>query len=66
MADIAKRAEVDLLVFYHLIPAPINFISEQMFLRGVDEIFTDYIVSEDGTLVSLPAGSDEIIIDLID
>ena len=66
VADIAKRAEVDLLVFYHLIPAPINFISEQMFLRGVDEIFTDYIVSEDGTLVSLPAGSDEIIIDLID
>ena len=49
-----------------MIPAPINFISEQMFLRGVDEIFTDYIVSEDGTLVSLPAGSDEIIIDLID
>ena len=65
VADIAKRAEVDLLVFYHLIPAPINFVSEQMFLRGVDEIFTDYIVSEDGTLVSLPAGSDEIIIDLI-
>ena len=65
VADIANRAEVDLLVFYHLIPAPINFISEQMFLRGVDEIFTDYIVSEDGTLVSLPAGSDEIIIDLI-
>ena len=65
VADIAKRAEVDLLVFYHLIPAPINYISEQMFLRGVDEIFTDYIVSEDGTLVSLPAGSDEIIIDLI-
>ena len=66
VADIAKRAEVDLLVFYHLIPAPINFISEQMFLRGVDEIFTDYIISEDGTLVSLPASSDEIIIDLID
>ena len=65
VADIAKRAEVDLLVFYHLIPAPINFISEQMFLRGVDEIFTDYIISEDGTLVSLPASSDEIIIDLI-
>ena len=66
VADIAKRAEVDLLVFYHLIPAPINYISEQMFLRGVDEIFTNYIVSEDGTLVSLPARSDEIIIDLID
>ena len=66
VADIARRAEVDLLVFYHLIPAPRNYISEQMFLRGVDEIFTNYHVSEDGTLVSLPAGSDEILIDLID
>ena len=66
VADIAKKAEVDLLVFYHLIPAPRNYISEQMFLRGVDEIFTNYHVSEDGTLVSLPAGSDEILIDLID
>ena len=66
VADIARRAEVDLLVFYHLIPAPRNYISEQMFLRGVDEIFTNYHVSEDGTLVSLPAGSEEILIDLID
>ena len=66
VADIAKKAEVDLLVFYHLIPAPVNYISEQMFLRGVDEIFSNYHVSEDGTLVSLPAGSDEIFIDLID
>ncbi len=66
VADIARRAEVDLLVFYHLIPAPRNYISEKMFLRGVDEIFTNYHVSEDGTLVSLPAGSEEILIDLID
>ncbi|RPG42991.1 MAG: MBL fold metallo-hydrolase [Gammaproteobacteria bacterium TMED112] len=66
VAEIAKKSEVDLLVFYHLIPAPRNQTSEQMFLRGVDEIFTNYHVSEDGTLVSLPAGSEEILIDLID
>jgi ribonuclease Z len=66
VAEIAKKADVNLLVYYHLIPAPRNYVSEQMFLRGVDEIFSNYHVSQDGTLVSLPAESDKIFIDLID
>ena len=65
VAQIAKDADVDLLVFYHLIPAPRNYISEKMFLRGVDDILSNYYVSEDGTLVTLPASSDEILIDTI-
>ena len=65
VAEIAKKAQVDLLVYYHLIPAPRNYVSEQMYVRGVDDIFTNYIVSDDGTLVSMPAGSDEILIDSI-
>jgi hypothetical protein len=36
-----------------------------MFLRGVSDIFSNYYVSEDGTLVSMPAGSEEILIDTI-
>ena len=63
VAEIAKKANVNLLVYYHLIPAPRNYVSEQMFLRGVDDIFSNYHVSEDGTLVSMPAGSQEILID---
>ena len=66
VAEIAKRSEVGLLVFYHLIPAPRNYVSEQMFLRGVDDIFKNYHVSDDGSLVSLPSGSDEIILSSID
>ena len=65
VAEIAKKADVNLLVYYHLIPAPRNYVSEQMFLRGVDDIFSNYHVSEDGTLVSMPAGSQEILIDTI-
>tara|TARA_Y100000992_G_C21252357_1_gene486560 strand:- start:354 stop:1388 length:1035 start_codon:yes stop_codon:yes gene_type:complete len=65
VAEIAKKANVNLLVYYHLIPAPRNYVSEQMFLRGVDDIFSNYHVSEDGTLVSMPAGSQEILIDTI-
>ncbi len=65
VAEIAKKSNVNLLVYYHLIPAPRNYVSEQMFLRGVDDIFSNYHVSEDGTLVSMPAGSEEILIDTI-
>jgi ribonuclease Z len=65
VAEIAKKANVNLLVYYHLIPAPRNYVSEQMFLRGVSDIFSNYYVSEDGTLVSMPAGSEEILIDTI-
>ena len=65
VAEIAKKANVNLLVYYHLIPAPRNYVSEQMFLRGVSDIFSNYYVSEDGTLVSMPAGSEEILIDII-
>jgi len=65
VAEIAKKANVNLLVYYHLIPAPRNYVSEQMFLRGVDDIFSNYYVSEDGTLVSMPAGSEEILIGTI-
>ena len=65
VAQIAKKSDVGLLVFYHLIPAPRNYISEKMFLRGVDDILSNYYVSEDGTLVTLPASSDEILIDTI-
>ena len=65
VAEIAKKADVNLLVYYHLIPAPRNYVSEQMYVRGVGEIFSNYYVSDDGTLVSMPAGSDDILIDTI-
>ena len=65
MTEIAKKADVNLLVYYHLIPAPRNYVSEQMYVRGVGEVFPNYYVSDDGTLVSMPAGSDEILIDTV-
>ena len=61
-ADIANKANVKKLVFYHLTPAPRNYLTELMFVRGVDEVRKDWTLVEDGTLIVLPVDSEEIIV----
>ena len=61
-ADIANKAGVKKLVFYHLTPAPRNYLTELMFVRGVDEVRKDWLLAKDGTLLVLPVDSDEIIV----
>jgi len=61
-AEIANLANVKHLIFYHLTPAPRNYITEIMFLRGIDEVREEWTLSNDGTMVVLPVGTDEIII----
>ena len=64
-AEIANLANVKHLIFYHLTPAPRNYITEAIFLRGVDEVREKWTLSNDGTMVVLPVGNDEIIISKI-
>ena len=61
-AEVANKANVKKLVFYHLTPAPRNFIQEVMFVRGVDEVRKEWTLVDDGTLIILPIGSEEIIV----
>lgn len=61
-AEIANRANVKNLVFYHLTPAPRNSIQELMFVRGVDKVRKEWTLVEDGTLIVLPVGSDEVTV----
>ena len=61
-AEIANLADVKHLIFYHLTPAPRNYVTEIMFLRGIDEVREEWTLSNDGTMVVLPVGTDEIII----
>jgi ribonuclease Z len=57
-ADIANQAGVKLLVFYHLLPAPDNFFTRQLFTRGVDKARRgDWDLAEDGSLYTLPVDS---------
>ena len=38
---------------------------ERVFFRPIDNIFNEYTLSNDGTRVIMPIGSDEILIDEI-
>ena len=64
-AMIANQANVDHLVFYHLVPYPRNNLMAEIFVRGVDDIRENWTLSKDGTLVVLPLNSDSIEISLI-
>jgi ribonuclease Z len=60
-AEIANTAGVKLLVFYHLLPAPDGFLPRRMFAQGVKEVRRgDWNLAEDGSLYTLPIGSEEI------
>ena len=59
----ARDSGAGLLVYYHLVPSPsepIKPIMEKIFFRGVDNYFTNWISSNDGTKIILPVGSKEI------
>ena len=63
--EIARDANVKHLLIYHSIPTPQTSIMEKVFLRPIDNIFNEYTLSNDGTRVIMPIGSDEILIDEI-
>jgi ribonuclease Z len=62
-ADIAKEAEVPLLVFTHMVPPLRNALMKRMFLAGAEATRGpggDIMLAKDGLLISLPKGSKEI------
>jgi len=63
--EIARDANVKHLLIYHAIPTPRNKIMEDVFFRPLVGVFDAYMLSDDGTRVIMPVGSDEIIIDQI-
>jgi ribonuclease Z len=66
-ARLANEAGVRLLVFTHLTPPPPNAFMERLYVRGVDDVRPDgWLLGEDGTLIGLPSGSDEVRVGTID
>ena len=63
--EIARDANVKHLLIYHSIPTPRNKIMEDVFFRPLDGVFDEYTLSDDGTRVIMPVGTEEIIIDQI-
>ena len=62
-AQAANEANVKELIFYHLTPAPQNFIAKIIFVRGVNEVRPDnWTLADDGTMAILPIESEDITI----
>lgn len=62
-AEIANEAGVKLLILYHLTPPPPFAVAETVFTRGVSDVRPDrWILGDDGLMVELPAGSDEVTV----
>jgi ribonuclease Z len=61
-AETARDADVGHLLYYHVIPPLILPGMEAAFLEGVDDVYPDYTLGQDGTSISLPAGSKDIIV----
>jgi len=60
-AKLANDANVRLLVFYHLLPAPDGFLARRLFSHGVNEVRKgDWAMAEDGSLYTLPLGSSNV------
>ncbi|MBL6815248.1 MAG: MBL fold metallo-hydrolase [Pseudomonadales bacterium] len=59
LEDAANAAGVKQLVLYHLVPTPLNDLTEDMFMRGLSG---NTILAHDLQTFSLPPNSDEIII----
>tara|TARA_R110002072_G_scaffold25932_8_gene86363 strand:- start:14894 stop:16012 length:1119 start_codon:yes stop_codon:yes gene_type:complete len=61
-AETARDANVGHLLYYHIVPPLIIPGMEAAWLEGVDDVFLDYTLGQDGTSISLPADSKDIII----
>jgi ribonuclease Z len=60
-ADIANRAGVKLLAFYHLLPSPDSFLARRLFADDVKKTRQgDWTIADDGSLYTLPAGSADV------
>jgi ribonuclease Z len=66
-ARLAAQAGVRLLLLTHLTPPPPNALVERIYVRGVAEAGPPaWRLGDDGTLVELPEGSDEVRVGEID
>lgn len=60
-AEAANTAGAKLLVLYHLLPAPDNPLLQATFRRGLRDVRKGrWDIAEDGSLYTLPLGTDEV------
>ena len=57
LGELDDRIELGQMILYHLVPPPLNGVTEQIFRRGLP---SDAVISYDGMRVRLPADSEAI------
>jgi len=63
-AEVAKAANARMLALTHLVPAPNNFITRRMFMRGVTDAWNGRVeLGRDGMHFTLAPGSEAIQVD---
>jgi ribonuclease Z len=66
-AQIANEAQVKLLAFYHLLPAPDGFLPKRLFTQGITQVRDgNWTIADDGSLYTLPLGSGLVRISHVD
>ena len=61
------QAGAKLLAFYHLLPAPDGFLARSVFAQGIDDARKGpWTIADDGSLYTLPLGSDRVDIGRMD
>lgn len=61
-AEVANEAGAKLLVLYHFTPPVLNIVAEKIFTRGISDVRKDgWIMSHDGTLVTLPVADKSVV-----
>jgi ribonuclease Z len=64
VAEIAKTANVRMLAFSHMVPAPNNILARRLFLRGVSDVWNGPVeLGRDGMHFTLPPDATTIEID---
>ncbi|BFM17581.1 MBL fold metallo-hydrolase [Maricurvus nonylphenolicus] len=63
-AEIARDAKVGHLMYYHIVPALVAPGMESLYLKGVSDVYDGPLtLGVDGSMISLPANSQDIISD---
>lgn len=60
LGDLAERTGAGVLALYHLVPAPRNFLMEQVFRRDLP---SGAVLTRDGMTFELPAGGTDIVVE---
>jgi ribonuclease Z len=60
VAELTRTSGVGMTALYHMVPGPRNALMENIFEREIED---NMLLTEDGMWFTLPAGTDEILVD---